>query len=294
VKHLEATFKGAGGLSLYSQSWYPQGSVRAIVVIVHGLGAHSGVFYKVVEYLIPRGYAVYAFDLRGHGRSPGQRGHINAWVEFRDDLNAFLKWIRHQEPGYPCFLWGHSLGGAIALDYVLRSPEGLQGVIVTAPALGKTTVSPLKIMLGRLLSQIWPHFSLRVGIERRTASRDPQVLSEYAQDPLRHEYGSARLATEFFKTVDWIQHHGSDLRIPLLLLHGSEDHVTLPESSWAFCQQIVFSDKECHEYPGGYHDLYADINYQGVLADLVNWLEQHLPRDPEQGLNAVKTSALQI
>jgi alpha-beta hydrolase superfamily lysophospholipase len=142
MKHIEGTFKGSGGLSLYYQSWYPHGQVQAIVAIVHGLGAHSGLFNNAVQYLISQGYGVYALDLRGHGRSPGQRGHINAWAEFREDLSAFSQWIQEQEPNCPCFLWGNSLGGAIVLDYALRFPKGLQGVIVTAPALGKVGVYP--------------------------------------------------------------------------------------------------------------------------------------------------------
>jgi alpha-beta hydrolase superfamily lysophospholipase len=276
MKHIEGTFRGAGGLNIYYQSWYPQEQVRAIVAIVHGLGAHSGLFVPAVEYLTDRGYAVYALDLRGHGRSPGQRGHINTWAEFRADLSAFLEQIGAQTPNCPCFLWGHSLGGAIVLEYALRSPIGLQGVIVTAPALGKVGVSRLKLAIGRVFSRVYPRLSLRVGIARNTSSRDPNVVSAIAQDPLRHEYGSARLATEFFATVDWIESHASNLQIPLLLLHGSADLVTRPESSWLFCERVTYPDKECYEYPGSYHDLYADTNYQEVLADIANWLERHL------------------
>lgn len=281
MNHVEGTFKGARGLQLYYQSWHPPRRARAIVAIVHGLGAHSGLFSNALHYLIAQGYAVYAFDLRGHGRSPGQRGHINTWAEFREDLSAFLQLIREQEPGCPCFLGGHSLGGVIALDYALRSPEGLQGVMVIAPALGKVGVPPLKITLGQLLSRVWPRFSLRLGLDRTASSRDASVVSAYAQDPLRHERGSARLATEFLKTVDWIQNHVTHLRIPLLVLHGSADRVALPEGSRAFCQQVTFPDKSCYEYPGGYHDLHVDTNYQTVLTDLGNWLEQHLPRKAE-------------
>lgn len=277
MKHIEGTFQGAKGLSLYYQSWSPQNRAKAIVAIVHGLGSHSGQFDNAVQYLIGKGYGVYAFDLRGHGRSPGQRGHINSWAEFREDLNAFLQLIREREPDCPRFLWGHSLGGAIALDYALRFPEVLQGVIVTAPAIGRIGVSPMKIAIGRLLSQVYPRFSLKSGIDREASSRDPNAVSAYAQDTLRHEYGSARLATEFLETVNWIQSHGSDLRLPLLILHGSADRVTHPDSSWAFCMQVTFPDKECYEFPGSYHDLHIDINHHEVFANLGEWLERHLP-----------------
>jgi alpha-beta hydrolase superfamily lysophospholipase len=282
MRHIEGKFKGFGGTELYYQSWHPEAQVQAVVVMVHGLGAHSSLFDQVVQYLVAQEYEVYAFDLRGHGRSPGQRGHIGAWAEFREDLRAFLQHIQTQRADCPCpyFLWGHSLGGTIALDYALRSPNNLHGLIVSAPALGRVSVPRCKLMVGQLLSGIFPRFSLRLGIPSDLGSRDPTLALSYLQDPLRHEYGSARLATEFFATVDWIYKHASDLQIPLLLLHGSADQVIHPESSRTFFQQVMFSDKEHHEYPGCYHDLYVDVDYQKVFADLEKWLERHLVGSP--------------
>lgn len=274
--HCEGTFDGLGGLKLFYQSWHPAEHTQAIIVMVHGLGGHSGLFQTVAQYLVPQGYAAYAFDLRGHGRSPGQRGYINSWTEFRDDLHRFLQRIHGQCPGCPCFLWGHSLGGTIALDYALRSPDYLHGLIVSAPALGNVSISPVKLGLGRLLSGVHPRFSLKLGIQPDLGSRDSAVLTAYADDPLRHEYGSARLATEFFATVRWIHDHASDLHIPLLILHGSADRVTLPESSRAFFERVLFPDREHREYPGTYHDLYADLDYQMVLGDFGDWLKRHL------------------
>lgn len=276
MRHVEGTFKGFGGLELYCQSWHPQEQTQAVVILVHGLGGHSGLFSNAVQYLVPQGYEVYAFDLRGHGRSPGQRGHINAWSEFREDLHEFLHYIETHRSGCPCILWGHSLGGTIALDYALRAQDSIQGLIVTAPALGRIKVPRTKLAIGRLLSHVFPRFSLQLGLQNNLGSRDPAVLSTYVDDPLRHAYGSARLATEFFATVNWIYKHAPDLQIPLLIMHGSDDQITLPEGSRTFFQQVIFEDKEHREYPGNYHDLYVDIDYHQVLSDLENWLERHL------------------
>lgn len=276
MNHVQGTFKGFDNLSLYFQSWYPRGYTQAIVVMLHGLGSHSDEFSPAVEYLVAQGYEVHAFDLRGHGRSPGQRGYINAWIEFREDVHAFLKHIYSQRSSCPCFLWGHSLGGTIALDYALRQPNYLHGVIVSAPALEKVRVSPIKLTLGRLLSRVMPRFSLELGIRNELGSRNAAIRAIYLQDPLRHSYGSARLATEFFATVKWINKHTADLQIPLLVLHGGADQVTFPEDSRAFFEKIIFPDKEHHEYPGYYHDLYVDVNYQAILIDMNKWLERHL------------------
>jgi alpha-beta hydrolase superfamily lysophospholipase len=278
--HKEGTLKGVGGLNLYYQSWHPEGKARAVLAIAHGLGGHSGLFGNVVEYFIPKNYAVYGFDLRGNGRSQGPRGHINSWGEFREDMRTFLQLIETQEPGCPCFLVGHSVGAVIVFDYVLRSPaaaSALKGVIALAPALGPVGVSPFKLTLGRLLSRVWPRFTLSTGIDLSTASSDPAVIAAYAQDQWRHTQGSARLATEYLATVAWIREHAADWQVPLLILHGGADQVALPEGGCAFFQQVTILDKERREYPGVCHEIQSDRNYQEMLTDLDNWLERHLP-----------------
>lgn len=285
IYHSEGTFKGVGGLDLYYQSWYPEGKVKGILTIVHGLGAHSGRYSNVVEHLIPKQYAVYGLDLRGHGRSLGQRGYINTWAEFREDLQAFIKLIQTQQPKCPIFLLGHSLGSVVVLDYVLRYPQEakvLQGAIALAPTLGKVGVSKIRLLLGNLLSQVWPRFTLSTGIDLSAGSRDEKILAAYAQDPLRHTRASARLATEFFATVDWINAHAADWQLPLLILHGGADRVALPAGGDIFCQRVKCLDKTRVEYPGAYHELQNDLNYQEVLADLEDWLERHLPPELEK------------
>ncbi len=275
MQHSEGTFNGAGGLKLYYQSWHPSEQPDGVLVIVHGLGAHIGLFGNVVQHLISCGYAVYGFDLRGHGRSPGQQGYISSWAEFREDLGALLRLVEKQEPGCPRFLLGHSVGGLIALEYVLRSSGELQGVIALALALGEVGVSPLKLTLGRILSQVWPRFSLDTGIDHTAGSRDPAVITAYAQDTLRHTRGTARLVTEFFAAAAWIQDHAADLQLPLLILHGDADEVAPLEATSAFFDQVTFLDKEIKVYPGVYHEIHNDFNYQEMLADLEDWLERH-------------------
>ncbi|MEH2263410.1 alpha/beta hydrolase [Nostoc sp.] len=283
----EGRFQGVGGLDLYYQRWHPQGKVRAILTIVHGLGGHSDRYSNIIQHLIPKQYAIYALDLRGHGRSPGQQGYISAWSEFREDLGAFLQLIQTQNPGCPIFLLGHSLGGVIVLDYILRCPQQasvLQGAIALAPTLGKVGISPIRVLLGKMLSRVWPRFTLNTGIDISAGSRDPQVLAGIAQDTLRHTLGTARLATEFFATVDWINAKAGDWQLPLLILHGSADRVALPAGSEIFYQRINYTDKLRIEYPGAYHEIQRDLNYREVMVDLEDWLERHLaPKTAQLG-----------
>ena len=272
---LVETFQGAGGLELYYQSWHPPASAKAVLVVVHGHGGHSGIFTKSIEYLVDRNYAVYSFDLRGHGRSPGQRGYINSWAEYREDLAAFLEFVQTKEVGRSLFLIGQSLGGTIALDYVLREPQQLQGLILMSPALG-LNISPIKLLIGRMLSRIRPHFALDAGIDMSTGSRNPEVVMANARDPLRHSQGTARLATELLQTIDWVNTHADRLQVSLLMLHGGADRVTPIQSSRIFFARATIADKEMHEYPDSYHELHDDLNYLEVLADINNWLEKHL------------------
>jgi alpha-beta hydrolase superfamily lysophospholipase len=276
----EGTFSGAGGLDLYYQHWHPGGEIKGVLALVHGLGGHSGSYKNIVEHLLLNEYAVYGCDLRGHGRSSGQRGYINTWAEFRDDLQTFLNLIQQQQPGSPIFLLGHSLGGVIALDYTLRHIQDqskLSGVIAFAPSIGKVGVPLTRVVLGKLLSQVWPRFSLNIGLDISAGSRDPKILDYYVQDKLRHTRATARLSTEFFTTVDWIHAHAGEWQIPLLILHGSADRIALPAGSEIFYQNVTYPDKLRIEYPGGYHDLHCDINYLEVITDLSNWMDQHLP-----------------
>jgi alpha-beta hydrolase superfamily lysophospholipase len=275
----EGKFPGLGGLDLYYQSWHPGGEVKGILAIVHGLGGHSGLYKTIVEHLLPKEYAIYGFDLRGHGRSSGQRGYINTWAEFRNDLQSFLNLIQQQQPGCPIFLLGHSMGGVIALDYTLhyvQNKSELSGVIAFAPSIGQVGVPLSRVVLGKLLSQVWPRFSLNIGLDFSAGSRDQKILNSYTQDKLRHTLATARLSTEFFTTVDWIHTHAEKWQIPLLILHGGADRIALPAGSATFYQNVTYPDKLRIEYPGGYHDLHYDINYVEVITDLVNWMDKHL------------------
>lgn len=280
MQHQDGRIPSAGGLDLYYQSWHPSTSVCGAIAIVHGLGGHSGQFGPVVHHFVPQGYAVYGIDLRGHGRSPGQRGYINHWSEFREDVTRLRHHVLAQHPDVPLFLWGHSLGGVIVLDDALRDPAGLHGIVITAPALGAVGVPPLRMAVGKLLSWVWPRFSLQTGLADIPCSRDPVVAEALLHDPLHHSRGTARLSTEFIKTKTWVQAHAADLQVPLLILHGGDDRVAQPEGSRHFFEQVELADKERYEYQGGYHEIHNDINRDEVLADASRWLNTHLNATP--------------
>lgn len=275
MKHKEGTFSGAHQLELFYERWQPDLEPMAVLALVHGFGEHGGRYNYLVDYLVGRGYAVYAFDHRGHGRSPGARGHIQRWSDYRADVEAYLKLIGGQNPGLPLFLLGHSLGGLIAADYVLHTPVGLRGVILSSPYLAQANISPALLALSRVFSFVYPALAINTKLDVNTISRDPVEVKRYAEDPLVHSTATARFGTEAASALAWVQAHAADWKLPLLLYYGTNDQLVPTEGSRRFFAAVGIKDKTRVEYPGGYHESHNDLHRAQVFADVERWLEQH-------------------
>jgi alpha-beta hydrolase superfamily lysophospholipase len=280
-EHREGTFPGSGRTPLYYQAWLPtQARPRAVIVNLHGLGDHSGLYPNLASHFPARGVALYAFDMRGNGRSPGQRAYLGSWKEYRGDLEAFVGRVREWEPGLPLFLLGNSLGGLVVLDYVLHYPGQVEGVIAAAPVLGDVGVPPVLMALGRVMSRVLPRFSLNVGMDLTGLAREPSVIEAVLADPLFHRRGTARLSTEVTSAINRVQHLAGSLSVPLLILHGSADRMVPPDGSRTFFAKVRFPDREFREYPGAYHGLFADRGFEAVLGDLEAWIDRHILTEP--------------
>ncbi len=276
MNHSESSFNGSAATVLFMQSWSPDQESKAALAVVHGFGEHSGRYMNLVNRLVPAGFTVYGFDHRGHGRSPGQRGHINSWEEFLGDVEAFLTEIRKKDAESPLFLYGHSMGGLLVLSYALRHPQGLKGVIASGPALAQPGVSPILLTLSRIMSKLWPSFSIDTRLDVHSISRDEEVVRAYQEDPLVHSMASARLGTELTAAMEWTQAHAGDWRLPLLIVHGGDDKLVPPVGSKRFFDNVPFEDKQRIEYPGTLHEPHNDLDKDKVLEDIQNWLENHL------------------
>jgi alpha-beta hydrolase superfamily lysophospholipase len=284
MEHFEGKFLGQGDVELYYQGWCPQGRTpKATLAIVHGFGEHSGRYGNVVDWFVPRGYNVIAFDVRGNGRSPGRRGYVGSFAEYRGDIRAFLDLVRSLEPEGPLFLLGHSQGGLMVLNHVLHDPSGLDGVVASSPALGSLPVSPSLILLARALSRVWPGMSMATGLDVTALSRDEAVVRAYVEDPLVHNLGTPRLGTELMAAIEWTQGHAGDLSLPCLIVHGTDDRLCPCEASQAFFEACVCKDVERIAYEGGYHELFNDVDKERVLADVEAWLERRILLAGRQG-----------
>jgi alpha-beta hydrolase superfamily lysophospholipase len=278
MQHEEGRFAGAGDLELYYQRWWPEAEPRASVALVHGVGEHSGRYANVVAPLVDDGYAVYAYDQRGHGRSPGPRVHIERWAEYRDDLGAFLCLVDEQAPGRPLVLYGHSMGSLVVLDYLLEGsngdrPSGLTAAVVSGVPLEPAGVgSPLLIAVARLLSGVRPRQSLDLGLDAAALSRDPEVVAAYRADPLVTSRATVRWGTESLDTVRRIKAGLSRIDVPLLVLHGEIDRVNLVSGARALAEASSHAGAMLRIYPGVYHEPHNDLDHETMVADVREWL----------------------
>lgn len=269
------TFTGHGGMNLTYQRWRAEGPPKAILPIVHGYGEHCGRYRNVVDWFVPRGYSVYAFDLRGHGHSPGKRGELKSFGEYREDVRAFLDMVRKEEPGTPVYLVGHSMGGLIVLNYALYDPSGLAGVVASGPVLTQPGLPPFVLWLAKVLTPVWPNFITESRLDATALSRDASVGEAYVNDPLVHGKGSPCMINELMGAVEWTQAHATELALPCLIVHGGEDRLSSPQASQVFFDNVTYADKERIEYEGYYHEVFNDLGKERVFADIEAWLEQH-------------------
>jgi alpha-beta hydrolase superfamily lysophospholipase len=278
MNHTTGTFQNPGGDKLHYQTWQPNRDPKAVMVICHGVGEHSGRYMNLVHPLTEQGYAVVGYDHLGCGQSEGQRGHINSWEDFSCCLGVCLEMVHNHFPDLPVFLYGHSMGSLIALDYVQQSPVGLQGLILSGTALETGgAASPWKIVVAKLLSRIWPNFSLELGLDTNGLSRDPQVVQAYEADPLVQGKVSTRWGTEMLEAQARIAGYPERVQLPVLFLHGQEDPLSLLSGAQDFYAKIAYPDKKMLIYDGCRHEPHNDPEHARVAQDLIGWLDEHLP-----------------
>lgn len=276
MRSAEFALAGVGGLRLHARSWLPEVEPAATVVIAHGLGEHGGRYLHVAERLVRAGYAVYALDHRGHGRSAGPRANVGRFDWLVDDLHALVETARGSHAGRPVLLLGHSMGGAIALAYALAHQDALRALVLSAPALGAgETVSPLRLALVRLLSAVLPNVGA-LRLPAAAVSRDPAVVRAYEQDPLVfHGAVPARTVAELLRAMRGFPGAAGRLRLPVLVFHGTADSLVPLAGVQGVYERLGSADRTVTLYPGLYHEALNEPERERVLDDLVAWLAAH-------------------
>ncbi len=276
ARHLESRFTAVDGLEIYTQTWLAD-QPRAHLVLVHGLGEHSGRYQNYVDYFVPRGYTLHGADARGHGRSGGKRGYVERFEHYVTDIEQRVAHLRSADAATPVFVLGHSLGSLMTLKFGLEHASAVSGIIVTGTALRDALVMPQwKRSLANVLSNVTPSLKMNNGVLTKYLSQDPAVITAYDTDPLVHSWGTPRLATEAEKVRAELYRRAGEWQVPLLMLHGGGDKVCLPEGARAFAQQAPAALVTYREFDGLYHEIHNEREQAQVCGEIEAWLTARL------------------
>ncbi|GKU80432.1 alpha/beta hydrolase [Paenibacillus sp. L3-i20] len=270
---------GAGAKRVYVREWLPVDQTsRAIVVICHGHGEHGERYQFVAKQLTDAGYIVVAFDHQGHGRSEGKRGHMISLSAALDDTIRVMKEASNRHPNLEMFLYGHSMGGNIALNCALRHKPEISGLILASPWLRLAfKPSAIKEWVGRGVAVVLPSLPMSTPLKQEDLYRPSKLnIAPLSDDPLNHTTITPKTYIEVQAAGEWALQHSRDLHVPLLLMHGTGDRVTSYEAS----KQLGISlGEQCdwESIEGGLHELHNDTNGDEAVSKIVNWLNVKLP-----------------
>jgi alpha-beta hydrolase superfamily lysophospholipase len=274
MTHATGLLTGLGGRRIFWQSWSPDGEPRALVVIVHGAGEHSDRYVHVAQALTADGYAVYALDHRGHGRSEGPRALIDRLDNAVGDVDAFVAQAVAEHPGIAVYMLGHSMGGTIAVRYAVLHQRRLAGLILSGPLAAIDDVPAPVQAVGQALSVVAPRMPM-IGIDPTLVSRDPEVVSAYVSDPLVH-HGKlpVRTAVELAAAIDRFPSTVGAITIPTLIVYGTDDGLCPPAGSQMLGERIGAADKTVKAYDGLFHEILNEPERDAVLGDIRSWLAE--------------------
>jgi acylglycerol lipase len=271
----EGSFEGLGGLKIATRAWRPAGRARAVVVIVHGFNAHSGMYGWVADQLVADGLAVHALDLRGRGKSDGERYFVQKFSDYTGDLATFITQVKAREPGLPVFLLGHSAGGMVACIYTLDHQKELAGLISESFAF-EAPAPDFALAVLRGLSHVAPHAHV-LRLKNEDFSRDAAVVATMNADPLiAHEVQPTQTIAELVRADERFKKELKNITLPVLILHGTQDRATKPSGSQHFHDGVGSKDKTLKLYEGYYHDLLHDLDKEVVMGDVKSWINTHL------------------
>ncbi len=265
MQHREGEFEGLKRYRIYYQVWRPDGPPKAVLLVAHGYAEHSGRYANVVDYFLPEGYAIYALDHRGHGRSDGERVQVDSFEEYLADLKTFFDLVRIRNPGRKIFLVGHSMGAAISTAYAARHQDELAGLVLSGGGITPKEGAPP------------PPPRTGAGNLASTLSRDAAVVEAYRNDPLvYHGPPPERSALASMRNV--LPDLVPTIRLPILVMAGSASPLGDGPRSQALYEAVGSMDKTLKLYAGLMHEIFNEPEHDQVLGDMAVWLEAHLGR----------------
>jgi alpha-beta hydrolase superfamily lysophospholipase len=272
----EERIEGTDGLNLFVRSWRPEIDPRGVVVIVPGFNAHSGYYAWVAQQFTANGLAVYAVDLRGRGKSDGERFYVEKFADWVSDVESVMQLVKSREPGLPVFLLGHSAGGVVSCLYTLDHQSELAGFICESFAF-QIPAPDFALAVFKGLAYVAPHAHI-LHLKNKIFSRDPQAVQAMNDDPLiAHETQPTRTMAEMVRADERLKQEFPNITLPLLILHGTADQATKYSGSQLFYDKAGSTDKTIKLYEGHFHDLLNDVDKELVIRDIESWLDARLP-----------------
>ena len=274
----ESSFQGVGGLNIATRSWRPAaGTPRATVVIVPGFNSHSGYYGWVAGQLVSNDLTVYTIDLRGRGKSDGERFYVQNFDDYVSDVATFISIVKEQEPDLPLFILGHSAGGVVACVYTLDHQQELAGLICESFAF-QVPAPDFALAVLKGLSHIAPHAHV-LKLHNEDFSRDPKVVEFMNNDPLiAHEAQPTQTVAAMVRADERLKKELPQITLPVLILHGTNDKATKPAGSQYFYDTTGSQDKTLKLYEGHFHDLLNDLDKETVMADIQHWINERIPK----------------
>lgn len=259
------------GIELFIRENIPP-QYKAMICIVHGFGEHSGRYAHVADFFNKNGYAVLAMDNRGHGKSGGKRGHTPSFESYLDDIDMFLNYAKTKNESVPLFLYGHSMGGNLILNYVIqRQPKILRGLIATSPWIRLAfEPKPILITMGKLMRSIFPTFTQDSGLDVNGISRDKAVVDAYINDPLVHSKITASAGMGMTDSAAFLNTYKGQMSIPTLIVHGTNDKLISQAASEEFANRVTNIDYK--KWVGLYHETHNEPEKMDVLQDILQWV----------------------
>jgi len=277
MDHREGCFEGVRGARIYHQCWLPESEPKAVLMIVHGLGEHSGRYVNLVNHFIALGFAVYGMDHPGHGKSDGARKYVDRFEDFIANVKSYFDRIQGWQAGKPVFLVGHSMGGLISAAYLLDHQDGLKGAILSGPSVKiPGNILPIMVFIGKMLDALIPRLGL-LKTAPEGVSRDPAVVQAYKDDPLVYKgKTTVRLVAEMLNAMLRVSREAGKITLPILILQGGADWIIDPAGAGMLYDLVGSADKEIKIYDGLYHEVYNEPEHPQVLRDVELWIEAHM------------------
>ncbi len=277
MNHVDGTFQGVRDIEIYYQGWIPDGEVKAVLFIVHGVGEYVGRYTNIINHFVPLGYAIYGVDHIGHGKSGGEREMVERFEDYTDTLTIFLKMVADWQPGKPIIIYGHSMGGLITSYYLIDHQADFKAAVISAAAVKvPDNFNAFTITAGKILSKIAPRFGV-IGLDTSYLSHDKSVVeAANADSQVFHGKMPVRLSLEMLKGMTRLANELQKITLPVFIMHGSGDKIVDPSGSQMLYDGIGSKDKTLKIYEGLYHTIHDEPERELMFKDLEDWLQSRI------------------